>query len=236
LRGNTGDTIYSVGNDASTTTGNVGIGTVTPTTLLSIGPNPVAALGAQELLQLGRATDAFLTVNDGTARGIFGSSSGLPFAGSQSNHDFVLRSNNLERMRITSAGNVGIGTVTPAARLDVAGETKIGNTNVACSVANEGSQRYNSSTKIMEFCNGTAWGAMGGGAMVSRYGSGNRCPSDNWIAACLYMPGLDWSWNVCISRGHTVGYGWSLVWVPAVNGYQMSGVGYTGTPVDAICG
>jgi hypothetical protein len=236
LWGNTGDNIFSIGNDTNTTTGNVGIGTTVPTTLLSIGPNPVAALGVGELLQLGRATDAFLTVNDGTARGIFGSSSGLPFAGSQSNHDFVLRSNNLERMRITSGGNVGIGTTAPAARLDVAGETKIGNTNVACSGANEGSQRYNSSTKIMEFCNGTAWGAMGGGAMVSRYGSGNRCPSDNWIAACLYMPGSAWNWNACVSRGHTVGYGWSLVWVPAVNGYQMSGVGYTGTPVDAICG
>jgi len=105
-----------------TSGGNVGIGTTTPTTLLSIGPNPLAALGVGELLQLGRATDAFLTVNDGTARGIFGSSSGLPFAGSQSNHDFVLRSNNLERMRITTTGNVGIGTTAPASRLTVLGE------------------------------------------------------------------------------------------------------------------
>lgn len=122
LWGNTGDNIFSVGNDNNTATGLVGMGTTLPTVLLTLGANPVATLGAGELLQLGRTTDAFLTAADGTARGIFGTSSGVPFVGSQSSHDFVLRSNNIERMRITSAGNVGIGATAPVNRLAVLGE------------------------------------------------------------------------------------------------------------------
>lgn len=67
-------------------------------------------------------------------------------------------------------GNVGIGTTTPRAKLDVTGEIKSGNTNLACSAAINGSIRYNSGTKIMEYCNGTSWMQMGGGGS-----SGSLC-------------------------------------------------------------
>ena len=36
--------------------------------------------------------------------------------------------NAAERLRITSAGNVGIGTTSPGSKLDVNGEIRIGNT------------------------------------------------------------------------------------------------------------
>ncbi len=54
-------------------------------------------------------------------------------------------------------GNVGIGTTSPAAKLDVSGEIKIGNTSSTCDSAREGQQRYNSTSKLMEFCNATSW-------------------------------------------------------------------------------
>jgi len=60
-----------------------------------------------------------------------------------------------------NGGNVGVGTVAPDAKLHVAGDIKIGNSSATCNATTEGSQRYNSTSKVMEFCNGTAWTAPG---------------------------------------------------------------------------
>jgi hypothetical protein len=52
--------------------------------------------------------------------------------GTQSNHDLPIITNNVERMRITVAGNVGIGTASPTALLHVAGTGRFdGNLTVA---------------------------------------------------------------------------------------------------------
>ncbi len=61
---------------------------------------------------------------------------------------------------VATGGKVGIGVTNPAAKLDVAGEIKFGNTASTCNATNEGQQRYNSTLKRMEFCNGTAWSDM----------------------------------------------------------------------------
>lgn len=63
-----------------------------------------------------------------------------------------------------SGGNVGVGTPSPVAKLDVAGDVKVGNSAVACSGTNEGAVRYNSTSKVMEYCNATAWTTMSGAA------------------------------------------------------------------------
>lgn len=49
------------------------------------------------------------------------------FIGTTDAIDFVVRTNNTERMRVTSAGNVGIGTTTPAQSLHVAGDIQFQN-------------------------------------------------------------------------------------------------------------
>ncbi|WP_408098954.1 hypothetical protein ACJVC5_08550 [Peredibacter sp. HCB2-198] len=72
--------------------------------------------------------------------------------------------NDNERLTITAAGSVGIGTTNPQATLEVNGGIKLGSMT-ACGAAQEGSQRYNSTLKIMEFCNGTVWGAIGSPAI-----------------------------------------------------------------------
>lgn len=66
---------------------------------------------------------AVVDVSDGTrsARLRADSTLGVPGVGSLSNHDFVMMTNNTERLRITSAGKVGIGTSAPRGMLDVRG-------------------------------------------------------------------------------------------------------------------
>ncbi len=53
-------------------------------------------------------------------------------------------------------GKLGVGTTAPAAKVDVNGEVKIGNTGLACSSTTAGATRYSSGR--LEYCNGTIWG------------------------------------------------------------------------------
>ena len=76
--------------------GNVGIGTTSPTRLLD-----VSAAGAAYI----RASD---TTNSVNVDMLAASSGG--WIGTQSNHSFQIQTNNSERMRINSVGNIGIGT------------------------------------------------------------------------------------------------------------------------------
>lgn len=74
-----------------------------------------------------------------------------------------------------NGGNAGLGTISPQTSLDIAGEVKIANSGIACSVATEGAIRYNSTSKTMEFCNSTVWGPIGApstGTLVDMY----QCP------------------------------------------------------------
>ncbi|MBY0415114.1 MAG: DUF1566 domain-containing protein [Bdellovibrionales bacterium] len=56
-----------------------------------------------------------------------------------------------------TTGNIGIGTASPAATLEVVGDIKIGNSNATCTNALKGSMRYNSGSNSIEFCSGTSW-------------------------------------------------------------------------------
>lgn len=54
----------------------------------------------------------------------------LPYLGTLSNHDLSFRTNNVQRMVITSTGKVGIGTGTPTQQLDVATAGERGGINL----------------------------------------------------------------------------------------------------------
>ncbi|MBX9784136.1 MAG: hypothetical protein K2X48_12675 [Chitinophagaceae bacterium] len=95
--------------------GNVGIGTTTPTTSLSV--SGAANIDAGDA-NTGTVANA-LTFGNGSGEGI---GSQRSFGGNQYGLDFYTASAN--RMSITNGGNVGIGTATPNAPLQFASDTR----------------------------------------------------------------------------------------------------------------
>jgi hypothetical protein len=112
-----------------TSGGNVGIGTATPAVALTVNgsSNPQIAVTSPA------GTGAFLTIAAGgttinsTSFDLIQDSSGNGYVYNRSNANLISATNNTERMRITSAGNIGIGTTSPAGRLDVTGSPVVNN-------------------------------------------------------------------------------------------------------------
>ena len=109
--------------------GNVGIGTTSPGALLQLEKpsqdNILAVIGqtgyegALFLSGAGSGKDANIVVGNGRNLEFHTSTSATPVVGGT------------ERMRITSTGNVGIGTSSPGAKLDVVGDINITAANIS---------------------------------------------------------------------------------------------------------
>jgi hypothetical protein len=110
----------------------VGIGTSIPLAGLQVGNGTQAGInGASNKIHIATTgtRSALLTLANSsgavTVEGQFESSAETAdlrvIIGSTSNHDVAFRSNNVERIRIKSGGDVGIATDSPRARLDVGG-------------------------------------------------------------------------------------------------------------------
>jgi hypothetical protein len=101
--------------------GNVGIGTSTPDVKLTVAGTDVSQV---KVSASDSGVDCRLTAIAATGN--------AGIIGTYSNHPLVLNANSAERLRITAAGDVGIGTSAPtAAKLEVTGSVAINNSNYA---------------------------------------------------------------------------------------------------------
>jgi hypothetical protein len=87
----------------------VGIGTSSPSTTLEVAGN------IRSYLNSSTSTELFAENSTVKVRLIAGTASS--FVSTTTNHPLIFETNNTERIRITSTGNVGIGTSSPSARL-----------------------------------------------------------------------------------------------------------------------
>ncbi len=105
-----------------TTTGDVGIGTSTPTARLDVQGNSssAATVRLKNANANGYPGIEYMDEN-GLVNLFFGldNAANTTRLNSINNHPIVIFTESTERMRVTSTGEVGIGTSTPAARLDV---------------------------------------------------------------------------------------------------------------------
>ena len=115
--------------------GNVGIGTASPSTKLEVA-GAAKLTGTNLAIVPSTATSAAYLVNTNTGGNFFfgiDNSTGASFGAgaygrvlySSAAYPMAFFTNDLERMRISSAGNVGIGDISPTYKLDVNGEVRI---------------------------------------------------------------------------------------------------------------
>jgi hypothetical protein len=137
--------------------GHTGIGNSAPYALLSVGPDSVPVFNPNELLQISKNGDAYMTIKDGAGVALFGTTAGTPFVGTQNNSDLTVRTANGEKMRVTAQGRVGIGTSSPAATLDVNGGIRL-SAGGDCGPPTAGVLSY--AEGKLRLCDGTSWKAL----------------------------------------------------------------------------
>jgi hypothetical protein len=191
----TGALSSTTGANFATSSGSVGIGTASPAAKLHL---ETATSGLTEILRLNRTTDA---ADNGVMIAFKQNASNLAYIGSMregaaANDSLVFGTRESwvtgspsEKMRITGAGNVGIGTTSPARKLSIVSSTgdthlTVGDTAPSISLTNDPSNP-NSATKTAIFALATSAGNYGlndGELMIGMFGNsrGNIVVNSNY--------------------------------------------------------
>ncbi|HNW90132.1 MAG TPA: hypothetical protein PKN48_10750 [Bacteroidales bacterium] len=126
--------------------------------------------GLQGLQGVTGATGADGAMNGWSLLGNSGTSAGTNFIGTTDAQDLAMKTNDIEKVRINAGGNVGIGTTSPAQKLDVQG----GNINTSGSLMTGGTARLDAAGNLINIGNITANGAStyttGAGSLLALQG------------------------------------------------------------------
>lgn len=149
--------------------GNVGIGTVNPTTPLYVEGNQTLTgwlfMSGGHIVMNNDASIRFKNAANTENRDVMRMNSANTLEitnntdGNGGDIRFQTLSGGNESLRITSAGTVGIGTNTPITKLSVSGGIQISMESAPCALSYAGTLRYNSGN--VEYCNGSTWSAFG---------------------------------------------------------------------------
>lgn len=144
--------------------GNVGIGTTSPDINFKLDVTGNTRLGNTS--GGGYDTLSVVSTNGVDVRLQAQGNASTGSVGTMSNHDFYILTNDSEKMRITTAGRVGIGTTNPQVSLDLSSKTDSlalpsGTSAQRPTASVSGMIRWNSDTAAAEIYNGSAWSTLG---------------------------------------------------------------------------
>ena len=112
-------------NLQSNTNGNVGIGTNSPLVKLDISQTQAAqtAVRVVNADTTSAASSSYIATQGGVSVDLTAEQNAQGDIGTSSAHPLVIKSNNIERIRVTSAGDVGVGITAPLGKFHVANST-----------------------------------------------------------------------------------------------------------------
>jgi len=112
-------------NLQSNTNGSVGIGTNTPAVKLDVSQSQAAqtAVRVVNTDTSSAASSSYIATQGGVSVDLTAEQNAQAEVGTSSAHPLIIKSNDVERMRITSAGDVGVGITAPLGKFHVAGST-----------------------------------------------------------------------------------------------------------------
>jgi len=105
--------------------GNVGIGTTSPSSFAKLAVIQTTGSNAIQIATAGNTSGMYMTPSDGGQFSLNSYGSGLTINSTTATGVVVVGTNNTERMRITSAGDVGIGTSAPTTKLTINANTAL---------------------------------------------------------------------------------------------------------------